>query len=88
MSDSASVVLSTVENAFCVSVAALGEDNGVTVLYNKDSVLLGSLVTVTIGAADSEYVQILDGISAGVAVSYPTTIPCPAAPDPSAVPCH
>lgn len=91
MSDSASVGLSTVENAFCVSVAALGEDNGVTVLYtsnDKDSVLLGSLVTVTIGTADSEYVQILDGISAGVAVSYPTTIPCPAAPDPRAVPCH
>ena len=50
---SASVGLSTLENALCVPVAALGEENGETILhanYDMDSVLLFSPVTVTIDA--------------------------------------
>ena len=91
MSASASVGLSTVENALCVPVAALAEENGETVLYtsyDKDSGLLGSPVTVTIGTADSEYVQILDGISAGDTIYYPyyDTLSGSAAPQSGAMP--
>ena len=91
MSASASVGLSTVENALCVPVAALAEENGETVLYtsyDKDSGLLGSPVTVTIGTADSEYVQILDGISEGATIYYPyyDTLSGSAAPQSGAMP--
>lgn len=91
MSAFASVGLSTVENALCVPVAALAEENGETVLYtsyDKDSALLGNPVTVTIGTADSEYVQILDGISEESIVYYPyyDTLSGSAAPQTGAMP--
>lgn len=92
MSDSASVGLSIVENAFCVSVAALGEDNGVTVLYtsnDKDSVLLGSPVTVTIDAVciPSMFRSWMES-QRELPLTICTTIPYPSAPQPRALPCH
>lgn len=73
MSASASIVLSTAENVLCVPVAALDEVNGETVLYTgcdeKNANLTGS-VPVTVGAADAEHVQILDGLNEGDTVYY------------------
>lgn len=73
MSASASIVLSIAENVLCVPVAALDEVNGETVLYTgcdeKSTSLTGS-VPVTIGVADAEYVQILDGLREGDTVFY------------------
>ena len=73
MTASAFIQLDTGENLLCVPAAALGEENGKTVLYtsyDEKSAVLGSPVPVTIGAADAEYVQILIGLSEGDTVYY------------------
>ena len=73
MTASAFIRLDTGENLLCVPAAALGEENGETVLYtsyDEKSAALGNPVPVTIGAADAEYVQILTGLSEGDTVYY------------------
>ena len=73
MTASAFIQLDTGENLLCVPAAALGEENGETVLYtsyDEKNAVLGSPVPVTIGAADAEYVQILTGLSEGNTVYY------------------
>lgn len=73
MTASAFIQLDTGENLLCVPAAALGEENGKTVLYtsyDEKNAVLGSPVPVTIGAADAEYVQILIGLSEGDTVYY------------------
>ena len=73
MTASAFIRLDTGENLLCVPAAALGEENGKTVLYtsyDEKNAVLGSPVPVTIGAADAEYVQILTGLSEGDTVYY------------------
>lgn len=73
MTASAFIQLDTGENLLCVPAAALGEENGKTVLYtsyDEKNAALGNPVPVTIGAADAEYVQILTGLSEGDTVYY------------------
>lgn len=73
MRASAYIRVNTTENALCVPVSALGEENGQTVLYtnfDRERNILGSPVPVTIGVADDAYVQILDGLSEGDTVYY------------------
>lgn len=73
MTVSAFIRLDTGENLLCVPAAALGEENGETVLYtsyDEKSASLGTPVPVTIGVADAEYVQILTGLSKGNTVYY------------------
>lgn len=73
MTASAFIRLDTGENLLCVPAAALGEENGKTVLYtsyDEKNAALGNPVPVTIGAADAEYVQILIGLSEGDTVYY------------------
>ena len=73
MTASAFIQLDTGENLLCVPAAALGEENGETVLYtsyDEKSASLETPVPVTIGAADAEYVQILTGLSEGDTVYY------------------
>lgn len=73
MTASAFIQLDSGENLLCVPAAALGEENGETVLYtsyDEKNAALGSPVPVTIGAADAEYVQILTGLSEGDTVYY------------------
>ena len=73
MTASAFIRLDTGENLLCVPAAALGEENGKTVLYtsyDEKNAALGNPVPVTIGAADAEYVQILTGLSEGDTVYY------------------
>lgn len=73
MTASAFIRLDTGETLLCVPAAALGEENGKTVLYtsyDEKNASLGSPVPVTIGAADAEYVQILTGLSEGDTVYY------------------
>lgn len=73
MTASAFIQLDGGENLLCVPAAALGEENGKTVLYtsyDEKNAVLGSPMTVTIGAADADYVQILTGLSEGDTVYY------------------
>lgn len=73
MRASASIKLDTDQNALCVPAAALGEENGKTILYTGIHPETGepcNPVTVTIGIADAAYVQILDGVSQGDQVYY------------------
>ena len=73
MTVSAFIWLDTGENLLCVPAAALGEENGETVLYtsyDEKSASLGTPVPVTIGVADAKYVQILTGLSEGNTVYY------------------
>lgn len=73
MTASAFIRLDGGENLLCVPAAALGEENGKTVLYtsyDEKNAVLGSPVPVTIGAADADYVQILTGLSQGDTVYY------------------
>lgn len=92
MRPSASVGLSTLENALCVPVAALGEENGETILhtnYDMDSVLLVSPVTVTIDAVciPSMFRSWMES-QRELPLTICTTIPYPSAPQPRALPCH
>ena len=76
MTVSAFIRLDTGENLLCVPAAALGEENGETVLYtsyDEKSASLGTPVPVTIGVADAKYVQILTGLSEGIRYITPTT---------------
>ena len=73
MTASAFIRLDGGENLLCVPAAALGEENGKTVLYtsyDEKNGVLGCPVPVTIGAADADYVQILTGLSQGDTVYY------------------
>ncbi len=73
MTASAFIRLDSGENLLCVPAAALGEENGETVLYtgyDEKNAAPGSPVPVTIGAADADYVQILTGASQGDTVYY------------------
>ena len=73
MTASAFIQLDGGENLLCIPAAALGEENGETVLYtsyDEKNAVLGSPVPVTIGAADADYVQILTGLSEGDTVYY------------------
>ena len=73
MTASAFIQLDSGENLLCVPAAALGEENGETILYtsyDEKNAALGTPVAVTIGAADAEYVQILTGLSEGDTVYY------------------
>lgn len=72
----ASVVINgeTVEDAVAVPVAALIEDGTRTYLYtsyDERTKEFGDPVTVTVGASDGEYVQILSGIGEGTTCYYP-----------------
>lgn len=73
MTASAFIRLDGGENLLCVPAAALGEENGKTVLYtgyDEKNAAPGSPVPVTVGAADADYVQILTGLSQGDTVYY------------------
>ena len=73
MSASASIVLDTQKDVPCISVAALSEENGKTVVYtglDSETGLLTGPVEVTLGAADADYVQILSGLEAGDTICY------------------
>ena len=73
MTASAFIRLDGGEDLLCVPAAALGEENGETVLYtsyDEKNAVLGSPVPVTVGAADADYVQILTGASEGDTVYY------------------
>ena len=73
MTASAFIRLDGGEDLLCVPAAALGEENGETVLYtsyDEKNAVLGNPVPVTTGAADAEYVQILTGLSQGDTVYY------------------
>lgn len=69
-----SIVPDTVENAVCIPVAALMENEaGIFVYtgYEEEAKEFRNPVTVTTGASDGEYVQILSGIAEGQQVYYP-----------------
>lgn len=67
------LTLSVQENVPAVPVAALGEENGETVLYtayDEKNQTLTSPVIVSTGVSDGEYVQILEGIAEGTTFYY------------------
>ena len=73
MNASASITLETLQDALCVPVSALAEENGKTVVYTALDEKTGSPcnpVEVTIGAADADFVQILSGLQEGDTVYY------------------
>lgn len=72
MNASASMTLATHDAQLCIPVAALhgsGAETFVYTGYNEKDEILSNPVTVTTGISDSEYVQILDGLS-GETVYY------------------
>ena len=73
MNATAKIVLDTTKDAVCVPAAAIYEVNGESVVYtsyNAKKNTLGDPVVVTVGTSDSDYTQILSGISAGQTVYY------------------
>ena len=73
MNATATIVLGTVSNVLTVPVAALNEDGAQTILYtsfDEDDGILGTPVTVSVGASDGEYAEILSGIEEGTTVYY------------------
>lgn len=75
MSATSTIPLDTAENVLCVPAAAIYELDGETVVYTAydgKSGTLGSPVSVSIGSADADFVQILSGLSEGTTVYYET----------------
>lgn len=73
MNATATITLSTVENALCVPASAVYELDGQTVVYtscNEKTKAPENPVPVTIGCADAEDVQILTGLTPGQTVYY------------------
>ena len=73
MRASAFITLSTAEDALCVPAAALEEVNGQTVVYTGTDPETGAPAApapVTLGTADADYVQILDGLPEDAEVYY------------------
>lgn len=73
MSATSTIPLDTAENVLCVPAAAVYELDGETVVYtayDTKNAALGSPVSVTIGSADADFVQILSGLSEGITVYY------------------
>jgi multidrug efflux pump subunit AcrA (membrane-fusion protein) len=69
-----SAVLRTVENAFCIPVAALAEQGSESIVYTgydeKTETFVDPL-PVTVGLSDGEYAQILSGLGEGQVIYYP-----------------
>ena len=68
------ITIETAQTALCIPVAALTEDGTRTYVYTGYDEEAGELVnpvTVTTGASDGEYVQILSGVAQGQTVYYP-----------------
>lgn len=75
MSATSTIPLDTAENVLCVPAAAVYELDGETVVYtacDTKNAALGSPVSVSIGSADADFVQILSGLSEGITVYYET----------------
>ena len=73
MTASAFIRLDNGGNLLCVPAATPGEESGEVILYtsyDEKNAVLGSPVPVTIGAADAEYVHILNGMSEGDTAYY------------------
>lgn len=73
MNATATITLSTVENALCIPASAVYELDGQTVVYtscNEKTKTPENPVPVTIGCADAEDVQILSGLNPGQTVYY------------------
>ncbi len=73
MRASAFITLSTAEDVLCVPAAALEELDGQTVVYTGTDPETGAPTAptpVTLGTADADYVQILDGLSEDAEVYY------------------
>lgn len=73
MSATSTIPLDTAENVLCVPAAAIYELDGETVVYtayDTKNAALGSPVSVSIGSADADFVQILSGLSEGITVYY------------------
>ena len=73
MRASAFITLSTAEDALCVPAAVLEELDGQTVVYTGTDPETGAPTAptpVTLGAADADYVQILDGLPEDAEVYY------------------
>lgn len=73
MSASASMTLGTVENVLVIPAAALNDDGSEAFVYtgyDKSKEMLKDPVTVTVGASDGEYVQILSGLEEGDTYYY------------------
>ena len=73
MNATATIVLNTETDALCVPAAAVYEVDGEYVVYtsyNSGKDLLKKPVTVEVGVADANYVQILSGIDEGTKVYY------------------
>lgn len=73
MRASAFITLSTTEDALCVPAAALEELDGQTVVYTGTDPETGTPVSptpVTLGAADADYVQVLEGLTENAEVYY------------------
>lgn len=74
MSASVALTTETQENVLCIPVAALIENGAETIVYCGYDEETGEFldpVTVTVGASDGEYAEILSGIAAGQTVHYP-----------------
>lgn len=75
MSATSTIILDTAENVLCVPAAAIYELDGDTVVYtayDEKSGTLGNPVSVTIGSADADFVQILSGLDEDSTVYYKT----------------
>ena len=74
MSAAVSIVLATAEQVMSLPVAALNENGMQTQVftgYNEETGEFVNPKTVTTGASDGEYVQILSGVEQGETVYYP-----------------
>lgn len=83
MRASAFITLSTAEDVLCIPAAALEELNGQTVVYTGTDPETGAPTAptpVTLGTADADYVQILDGLPEDAEVYYFSYEPDEAAP--------
>ena len=74
MQASAFLTLDTAQNILCVPAAALGEENGEPVLYtalDPDTGTPTAPLSVTLGAADADYTQILTPLPSNTTIYYP-----------------
>ena len=74
MQASAFLTLDTAQNVLCVPAAALGEENGTPVLYtarDPDTGAPTAPLSVTLGAADADYTQILTPLPPDTTIYYP-----------------